>query len=74
MAVDELIEEITGKLGEEIHLSDWLHVDQKMINGFLALCGCGYGNLQPFTNLILAGKLFKPFRAQRRFKRCILLA
>ena len=34
MAVDELIEEITGKLGEEIHLSDWLHVDQKMINGF----------------------------------------
>ena len=34
MAVDELIEEIIGKVGEEIHLSDWLPVDQKMINGF----------------------------------------
>ena len=34
MAVDELVEEITGMLGEEIHLSDWLDVDQKMIDGF----------------------------------------
>lgn len=34
MAVDELVEEITRKLGEETHLSDWLAVDQTMINGF----------------------------------------
>ncbi len=34
MAVDELVEEITGKVGEEIHVSDWLGVDQSMINGF----------------------------------------
>ena len=34
MAVNELVEEITRKLGEETHLSDWLDVDQSMINGF----------------------------------------
>ena len=34
MAVNELVEEITGKLGQETHVSDWLGVDQKMINGF----------------------------------------
>ncbi len=34
MAVDELVEEINGKLGEEIHLSDWQLVDQTMIDGF----------------------------------------
>ena len=34
MAVDELVEELTQKLGQETHLSDWLAVDQSMINGF----------------------------------------
>ena len=34
MAVDELVEEITGKVGEETYVSDWLDVDQSMINGF----------------------------------------
>jgi len=34
MAVDELVVEINGKIGEEIHLSDWQQVDQSMINGF----------------------------------------
>ena len=34
MAIDELVEEINGKLGEEIHLSDWQSVDQTMIDGF----------------------------------------
>ena len=34
MAVDELVEEINSKLGEEIHLSDWQLVDQAMIDGF----------------------------------------
>jgi acyl dehydratase len=34
MAVDELVAEINGKIGEEIHLSDWQAVDQSMINGF----------------------------------------
>ena len=34
MAVNELVEEITGKLGQETNLSDWLNVDQSMINGF----------------------------------------
>ena len=33
MAIDELVEEINGKLGEEIHLSDWQLVDQTMIDG-----------------------------------------
>ena len=31
MAVDDLVEEITKKLGEETRLSDWLNVDQSMI-------------------------------------------
>ena len=34
MAVNELVEELTQKLGQETHLSDWLSVDQTMINGF----------------------------------------
>ena len=34
MAVAEMVEEITGRLGEETHLSDWLNVDQTMIQGF----------------------------------------
>jgi acyl dehydratase len=34
MAVAEMVEEITGRLGEETHLSDWLDVDQTMIQGF----------------------------------------
>ena len=34
MAVDDLVAELTKELGEEIHLSDWLTVDQSMINGF----------------------------------------
>jgi acyl dehydratase len=34
MAVAEMVEEITGRLGEETHLSDWLAVDQTMIQGF----------------------------------------
>ena len=34
MAVNELVEEITGKLGQETNLSDWLNVNQSMINGF----------------------------------------
>jgi len=34
MAVDDLVEEITKKLGEETRLSDWLNVDQSMIQGF----------------------------------------
>ena len=37
MAIDELVEEINGKLGEEIHLSDWQLVAQTMI---LFLAGC----------------------------------
>ena len=31
MAVDDLVEDITKKLGEETGLSDWLNVDQSMI-------------------------------------------
>ena len=34
MAVAEMVEQITGRLGEETHLSDWLDVDQTMIQGF----------------------------------------
>jgi acyl dehydratase len=34
MAVDDLVAEINGNIGEEIHLSDWQLVDQNMINGF----------------------------------------
>ncbi len=34
MAVDELVEELTQKLGQETHLSDWLTVDQRMIGEF----------------------------------------
>jgi len=34
MAVAEMVDEITGRLGEETHLSDWLTVDQTMIQGF----------------------------------------
>ena len=34
MAVAEMVEEITGRLVEEAHLSDWLDVDQTMIQGF----------------------------------------
>ena len=34
MAVTEMVDEITGRLGEETHLSDWLTVDQTMIQGF----------------------------------------
>ena len=34
MAVDQLVEEVTGKLGQESHVSDWIDVDQNMINGF----------------------------------------
>ena len=34
MAVDEVVEEINGKLGDEIHLSEWQLVDQAMIDGF----------------------------------------
>ena len=34
MAVDDLVEEITKKLGEETRLSDWLNVDQSMIQEF----------------------------------------
>lgn len=32
--VDELVQELTQKKGQETHLSDWLTVDQKMIDGF----------------------------------------
>ena len=34
MAVNELVEELTQKLGQETHLSDWLTVDQAMISAF----------------------------------------
>ena len=34
MAVNELVEELTQKVGQETHLSDWISVDQTMINGF----------------------------------------
>ena len=34
MAVNELVEELTQKLGQETHLSDWLTVDQRMISEF----------------------------------------
>ena len=34
MAVNELVEELTQKLGQETHLSDWLAVDQRMISEF----------------------------------------
>ncbi|PKB73038.1 MAG: enoyl-CoA hydratase [SAR202 cluster bacterium Io17-Chloro-G7] len=34
MAVDEFVEELTRKVGEETHLSDWLAVDQAMIGEF----------------------------------------
>ena len=34
MALNELIEELTLELGQETHVSDWLTVDQRMINGF----------------------------------------
>ena len=32
--VDELVQELTQKQGQETHLSDWLTVDQQMIDGF----------------------------------------
>jgi len=34
MAVNDVVAEITKKLGEETRLSDWLKVDQSMIQGF----------------------------------------
>jgi len=34
MGVNELVEELTQKLGQETHLSDWLAVDQRMISEF----------------------------------------
>ena len=34
MAVDELLADINGRLGEETHLSDWQDVPQSMITGF----------------------------------------
>jgi acyl dehydratase len=34
MAVDDMVKEITEKLGEETDLSDWLLVDQTTINAF----------------------------------------
>ena len=34
MAVNELVEEMTGKMEQETHLSDWITVDQGMIDGF----------------------------------------
>ena len=34
MAVDDLVEEIIKTLGDETRLSDWLTVDQNMIQGF----------------------------------------
>ena len=34
MAVDDMVKDITNRLGEEIDLSDWLEVDQTMINAF----------------------------------------
>jgi acyl dehydratase len=34
MAIDDLIAEISGGLGEEIHISDWQKIDQYMINAF----------------------------------------
>ncbi len=34
MALNEVIEELTSELGQETHVSDWLTVDQKMINAF----------------------------------------
>ena len=34
MALNELIEELTLELGQETHVSDWLTVDQRMINEF----------------------------------------
>ncbi len=39
MAVDEMVEEINSKLEEEIHLSDWLEVDQGTINKFAEATG-----------------------------------
>ena len=37
MAVNELVEELTQKLGQETHLSDWLAVDQRMISEFASV-------------------------------------
>lgn len=34
MAIDDLIVEISGRLGEETHISDWQKIDQHMINAF----------------------------------------
>lgn len=34
MALNELFEELTSELGKETHVSDWLTVDQRMINQF----------------------------------------
>jgi acyl dehydratase len=34
MAVDDMVKDITNRLGEETDLSDWLEVDQAMINAF----------------------------------------
>ena len=34
MAVSDLVATISGRLGEETHLSDWQDVQQSMINGF----------------------------------------
>ena len=34
MAIDDLIAEISGGLGEETHISDWQKIDQYMINAF----------------------------------------
>ena len=34
MPVDDLVDETAKKLGHETHRSDWLNVDQRMIQGF----------------------------------------
>ena len=34
MAIDELVTELKGGLGEQSHLSDWQDVSQSMIDGF----------------------------------------
>ena len=34
MAIDELVAEINGRLGEETHVSGWQKIDQHMINAF----------------------------------------
>lgn len=39
MALAEVLEELQGKIGEEIHVSDWLTVSQDLVNRFADATG-----------------------------------